>query len=72
LKTVRKAAAGGARKGAFRAEGEAKEKPMPSNTHKTRLIRKKKDKPNKENRKADQKRMQKNLEILAKASAVTA
>ncbi|WP_448382184.1 hypothetical protein [Desulfosoma sp.] len=44
---------------------------MPSNTHKTRLIRKKKDKPNKENRKADQKRMQKNLEILAKASAVT-
>lgn len=41
---------------------------MPSNTQKTRLIRKKKDKPNKENRRADQKRMQKNLEILAKAT----
>ncbi|MGQ9485929.1 MAG: hypothetical protein ACUVSA_13420 [Desulfosoma sp.] len=39
---------------------------MPSNTYKTRLIRNRKDKPNKENRKADQKRMQKNLEILAK------
>jgi len=41
---------------------------MPSNTHKTRLIRKKKDKPNKENRKADIKRMQKNLEVLARVT----
>ncbi|SHF44630.1 hypothetical protein SAMN02745206_01983 [Desulfacinum infernum DSM 9756] len=41
---------------------------MPSNTHKTRLIRKKKDRPNKENQKADQKRMKKNLEVLAKAA----
>ncbi|SMC27801.1 hypothetical protein SAMN02746041_03076 [Desulfacinum hydrothermale DSM 13146] len=41
---------------------------MPSNTHQTRLIRKKKDRPNKENLKTLEKRMKKNLEVLAKAA----
>ncbi len=41
---------------------------MPSKTQKTRLIRKKKDRPNKANLKADEKRMKRNLEILAKAA----
>jgi hypothetical protein len=41
---------------------------MPSNTHQTKLIRKRKDRPNKENRKVDQKRMKTNLEILDQAS----
>lgn len=40
---------------------------MPSNTTKMKTVRKQKDKPNKANRKADQKRMKKNLEILAQA-----
>ncbi len=42
---------------------------MPSNTTQTRLIRKRKKNPNKANRKADLKRMKKNLAILGKASA---
>lgn len=37
---------------------------MPSNTTKTKLIRSNKDKLNKRNIKADQKRIQKNAEIL--------
>lgn len=42
---------------------------MPSNTLQTKLIRKRKRKPNKVNRKADQDRMKSNLAILEKAAA---
>lgn len=41
---------------------------MPSNTRQTKLVRKRKKKPNKANRKADQQRMKTNLEILDKAA----
>lgn len=42
---------------------------MPSATKKLDLIRKRKDKPNKANRKADEKRMNKNLEVLRKLAS---
>lgn len=53
----------------FSRRGAMKEVPeMPSPTQQTKRIRKGKDRPNKANRKEDRKRMQKNLEILAKAA----
>jgi len=42
---------------------------MPSNTSKTKLIRKRKDRPNKANLKKNRARMKNNLEILARAES---
>lgn len=45
------------------------ENTMASKTKKARLIRKWKDKPNKSNQKTDEKRLQKNREILKELAA---
>jgi hypothetical protein len=42
---------------------------MPSPTKKLRVIRKRKDAPSKANRKADEKRVQKNREVLRELSS---